>query len=177
MASCQLQKPAEQTCNQKSHEHTSDQKKTEMTHWVYKSSSEYKQPQGHQGQEAGHTVVACQTQRSGQTYAHHPDQGIPKAQTHCNGNTHVAQAQSHCKGQAQGHHVKKQAAHNVNCHGKKEKSLKEKISEKKNKVKGLFKKKNKDYRCGEKKSSSSSSSSSDSESDNDDCRKKASPMK
>lgn len=171
MASCQLQKPAEQTSHQKSHENTFGQKITEMTHRVFKSCGEHKHHQGHQGQEAGYTAVACQTQCSGQTDAHHPGQGIPKAKTRCNGNTHVAQAQSHCTSQA---------AHKGDCHGKNEKSLKEKIAEKKNKVKGLFKKKNQDCRCDDKKgfsSSSSSSSSSDSESDNDGCRKKASPMK
>ncbi|XP_048141222.1 uncharacterized protein LOC125316574 [Rhodamnia argentea] len=173
MASCQLQKPAEQTCNQKSHEHTFGQKITEMTHRVFKSRSEHKHHQGHQGQEPGHTVVACQTQGSGQTYAHQPDQGIPKAETDSSGNTHVAQTQSHCIGQAQGHHVKQQAAHNADCHGKNGKSLKEKIAEKKNKVKGLFKKKNQERGCEDKKSfSSSRSSSSDSESDNDASRKK-----
>ncbi|KAF8033316.1 hypothetical protein BT93_D2044 [Corymbia citriodora subsp. variegata] len=140
MASCQLQKPAEQT-----YEHTSGQKISEMTHQEFKSCSEYKHLQGHQGQEAGYTVVACQTQCSGQTYAHQPDQGIPKVQTHWSRNTH-----------------------NLDCHGKKEKSLKEKFAEKTNKVKSLFKKKNQECGCDDR----SSSSSSDSESDNDACRKK-----
>ncbi|KAK3434199.1 hypothetical protein EUGRSUZ_D01724 [Eucalyptus grandis] len=142
MASCQLQKTAEQSCKQKSYEHMPGQQTTEMTHQEFKSCSEYKHLEGHHGQEAGYTVVACQTQCSGQSYA------IPKAQTHSSGNTH-----------------------NVDCHGKKEMSLKEKIAEKTNKVKSLFKKKNRDGR------SDDSSSSSDSESDNDACCEKASPMK
>ncbi|KAL3742900.1 hypothetical protein ACJRO7_018238 [Eucalyptus globulus] len=33
-----------------------------MAHRVFKSCGEYKHHQGHQGEEAGDTVVACQTQ-------------------------------------------------------------------------------------------------------------------
>lgn len=54
MASCQLQKPPEQTCNQKANENSFGHKVSEMAHKAVKTFSEHKQND--------HQVVTCQTQ-------------------------------------------------------------------------------------------------------------------
>ncbi|KAK4748676.1 hypothetical protein SAY87_015262 [Trapa incisa] len=139
MASCQLQKPTEQTCNQKANEKSFGLKVSEMTHnVVVKTFGEQKQKD--------HEVITCQTQ----TYSEHEVKAKPDVHSHHSGHHGVATTGHGSHGMAGGHGKTKS-----------ENGLRGKLHEGKEKIKSLFKRKDKN---GE-----SSCSSSESESDDETC--------